>query len=1057
MPNYTPKGDKWNVCEWAAGGAAFESYDNVVSTVINEGGLQKVYIETDLTLPGWAEISNPWSAIFKIKLTNPPAIPGTIEGSINKKTPFIGIAIKAGNYCHAISFGKDSLGWIERDGVCTIIPEFNGLSIDTVQLALDKTGLRDTAYIAVKDTNGVWYRTTHKVRTTDNITSIFYNTPNLNNVNLVFTYISYGGNPTRIDFTHIGVGNGLFITWTPVKAQAEKPKRVYMYANNPMIDVRANSKDLYGADLTYKWELRNCPETSNSNITIIDGWTTETDWTDTIHFSEPIILTTNYKVVYNNGLYDITSVSPNTLTINKPIFPPSSTGIRFRIIKPIQGSWSKYPYLRFRVDKPGFYFLRLLVSNGMFTDSDETVIAVDDPPIVYNDSPDIEYLWDYLSDIWSRVEYKEYFTEYFKVLFQYAAALLVRVWQAEKDGYLLTASSIRFSKNQVFDPSVKVEASEFVPALGSLTQLVESGVSGYINLTIYNKDDPDPISIYVSAENGATAEALFAFLDSYFTTNNLPLTANKYKNWVYITSPYPVLSDGNIFAYQSNFMMGDTGTIVDRYTYKVEKPLLGFNPSSHFLVLEGKTYKISKIEDPAKEVDKPKTIVKLAEPLPDIANAPAWAIPSYYKTNDLKSQGVFSGDTIKFTVFDEPYEEINSYVVGCNEKQIGVMEPKCHYRDIIPGNIIRSYYIILDDDVLDIPVLIVNGNMFEKTGYIIDTVNGKRCIVINPDDEPDYSRSPYYPKNPISYPLIAEYVIYDNTRTLYRNFGGNVYLPYDKFNNMVEYLYAIQGLWYMFAKGRTIKHLKIGANAYFGFPYSHIDGKVKSVVQYKESRFGIFTVRNEDGDKDYNYLINNDLGVAVNPETGKIWQPGDPISRFDYFCESIKVMDRVNTSNLNEILGTDKLSAYHQYKLTYPAFSFNPDNYALFKQIMEEWNPFYLKSELGLYQANHYDLILKDIQSISLIYKVIDGIWGIYPFTFDSGNQFDGSLLFDIGWKVPAEKITSNWSYYYDGNTYYTIDTNLFVDGGGGVNWNLDTKPAAGTITTSIVLEDAHP
>jgi hypothetical protein len=317
--------------------------------------------------------------------------------------------------------------------------------------------------------------------------------------------------------------------------------------------------------------------------------------------------------------------------------------------------------------------------------------------------------------------------------------------------------------------------------------------------------------------------------------------------------------------------------------------------------------------------------------------------------------------------------------------------------------------------------------------------------------------SPYYPKNPIPYPLIAEYVIYDNTRTLYRNFGGNVYLPYDKFNNMVEYLYAIQGLWYMFAKGRTIKHLKIGANAYFGFPYSHINGKVKSVVQYKESRFGIFTVRNEDGDKDYNYLINNDLGVAVNPETGKIWESGDSISRFDYFCESIKVIDRVNTSNLNEILGTDKLSAYHQYKLTYPAFSFNPDKYALFKQIMEEWNPFYLKSELGLYQANHDDLILKDIHSISLIYKVIDGIWGIYPFIFDSGNQFDGSLLFDIGWKVPAEKITSNWSYYYDGNTYYTIDTNLFVDGGGGVDWYLDTKPAEGTITATIVLEDVHP
>lgn len=154
----------------------------------------------------------------------------------------------------------------------------------------------------------------------------------------------------------------------------------------------------------------------------------------------------------------------------------------------------------------------------------------------------------------------------------------------------------------------------------------------------------------------------------------------------------------------------------------------------------------------------------------------------------------------------------------------------------------------------------------------------------------------------------AEVVFVDNSQTIEDHFGRAVGLPKDALelkDTRPPYLAAVRGLWFAATGGPTISNLRLGAQILLGLPFTDERGVVLDIqAKFSKDAQGndLGRILVEDVDEDgrrlgvrHVYLYPTEVGLEVNPATGKTIAVDDRVDRFIPLSKGIEVDDYVKT------------------------------------------------------------------------------------------------------------------------------------------------------------------
>jgi len=143
--------------------------------------------------------------------------------------------------------------------------------------------------------------------------------------------------------------------------------------------------------------------------------------------------------------------------------------------------------------------------------------------------------------------------------------------------------------------------------------------------------------------------------------------------------------------------------------------------------------------------------------------------------------------------------------------------------------------------------------------------------------------------------LWAEITFLDNRPTIEDNFGRLIGFTLDDLEERtdnLDYLSAVQGLWYATWFGRTLENIRIGAQILLGLPFAEVDGTITDIKSpYDSVRDRVILQDVSDGATVRAYYYPTEVGIADNRDTGVPLQVGDVVDQFDPLSKGVQVDD----------------------------------------------------------------------------------------------------------------------------------------------------------------------
>ena len=249
------------------------------------------------------------------------------------------------------------------------------------------------------------------------------------------------------------------------------------------------SFDPEGASLAYLWRLIDAPLGSAFSVELKDGATfpiDATDFTNKFHSAELSLIDAADPILAGDVLLHegiartvvSTGVDGNgfhLLFASQDIAEPLSSQ-PFKVLRQrgISGVTTENP--TFFPDIPGFYRFDLVVNDGALGSSPSvTILNVLESPLPRGCTPNLNFLFSYLSDFWQLVEDREPIAEFWGALAQVAATELYTLWQIEYSKSLRDVQRSFVRRWIHYDPLLP----EPIPELTSIRALwggVESGL-----------------------------------------------------------------------------------------------------------------------------------------------------------------------------------------------------------------------------------------------------------------------------------------------------------------------------------------------------------------------------------------------------------------------------------------------------------------------------------------------------------------------------------------------------------------------------------------------------
>lgn len=706
----------------------------------------------------------------------------------------------------------------------------------------------------------------------------------------------------------------------------------------------SGSFDPEGQPLLYKWRLIDGPIPSQFVFGGLDGIThpagPPTGFTDKFYslaFAAEIPLTVGDVLVVAGLPYDVIAISSDGfgdfVQISDDLLPDNLLNVAFKIIKQNGISGATDVIATFFPDVPGFFKFDLVVFDGvLYSEPSTVVVNVLEAILPRGCTPDLRFLWDYLSDFWDLVEDRERIETVWGGVAQVAASELYNLWQIEYSKSIrdiqrtITRRWLHYDLflREPFPELTKVHSvwggvdSAVIPfnILGAAGQTLILSIPFFTNLVSVTVSGTNPMTpIQVVADLKAKLQAI----DSRFNVVVITVTPISSIIRIYASFPFTVVAGTSL----SVFTVGDTnepltlqvgGLLTAVKTYQAPFSLQGLDiREGDLLTIDGTgTFRIAGIADsPSDPIRFQRIILKDEVPLSAGAN---WGIGMRIASSQLNFHGalVEKEDLALFEVADKlnggvsyitvpvvgvSQPERNLLSVGLNDVLIPYLGRTDQF-DVQFWGVYRRTYMPIEKVILDIPYLqrIIKDAPEEELlrrnlDYFIEEFRDQRCIrfdqaiwQVDLDDEPILLTR-----------LWAEYNYLDNGPTIEGNFGIPVEFlleDLEAIGTNADYLSSVRGLWYSYLNGPTLRNLRIGTQILLGLPFAEEAGTIEEIRTDFSPNTGRILIRDTERNLIVrSYSFPKTLSMEINPKTNQAYVEGDTVAQFDPLVTGASILD----------------------------------------------------------------------------------------------------------------------------------------------------------------------
>lgn len=716
----------------------------------------------------------------------------------------------------------------------------------------------------------------------------------------------------------------------------------------------SKSFDPEGLALTYLWQLVDAPLGSQFIFDGKDGYTyplvVPTGFTNLLHSYSLYTLDQTAPILPGDVLtvegvsYTIlgkgTDLHGFYVRINEYALFDGYTNSAFKLL-PQHGLNNKTSVkATFYPDIPGLYKFSLVVSDGAANSPTVyTVANILESAIPRGCTPNLSFVWNYLSDFWRLVEDKERIEVFWGALVQVAATELMSLWEVNYSKSLRDVQRTFLRRWLHVDPLLE----EVLPELTTTRVLYAGLTSGLIWADIgwpgvagthldlvflgavHSVVFPAGPDLTGNQIRNIIYNALVA-VDARIRVDALVYRPDTTNIFVRILAPFGIsisptstLPDGTVFGYTSTnkAISNQWGAAVgvDTYLlYDLQLSELGIKDGD-VLELDGVGYRIAKIADDPTDI-LPYQRVVLRDHLP--VNAPVKASICNKVTSpdlDFYKALVSKDDVVIFEVIDN----INNTVVNVMERastvlssapgelcfdftSVGDYIAQSDRYSVFFFSLLRRTYIPIDSLIADLPTLqesikVQNDQevLRRNVDFFLEQYREVPCVrFISSLDksQPDVWEYQDPPER-----LWAETVYIDNRPTIEANFGLPAQFTLDDLSQLpssVDYLSAVRGLWYSYFSGPTVFNVRAGAQILLGLPFAEENGTIEEIRRDFGSHGRILVRDTANTAIVRSYTFLSSLPLETNPSTGKAYVVGDSVAQFAPLVQGVEVLDWLN-------------------------------------------------------------------------------------------------------------------------------------------------------------------
>lgn len=762
------------------------------------------------------------------------------------------------------------------------------------------------------------------------------------------------GNPTYLSLNEICLSDMLLIPSIPPVANAGNDSSLLICSILQLSG--AASFDPQGGNLTYQWQLIDAPPGSQYIVNCTDGLTypesPPTGFTDKLysvtlqHLNTVSPLPVGNVVVVQGISYTITGTGSDghgfyvTVTpFELPDSLSSPTAFTYLLQNGLYTSTSEDP--TFYPDVLGIFKFSLVVFNGVLYSLPAEVIAnVVENGVARGCTPDLTFLWNYLSNFWTLVDGTDRVSVFWQGLAQVAAAELLNLWQVDYSKSLRDIQ--RTFQRRWMHYDMLMQENPALVQLSTVTAVfsgVESenipdagigGIAGKVLvLQLATLTTPTVISFtqpgnYTPMQLQNILQAALGLVDPRIVVQYIPNHAGTVVR-LRIDAPFPftVLSTTTVpifTAGQSNGApTGTEGAAVGTQTYLLDRSAQYLDIAMNdFLCIDGVAYRISAVIDVPTD-PWPFQRVTLIDPLPTPVSSD-WTISGTVTSEDLDFWNGLceQSDIVNFQVVNLASNQItivSSVVLGANSvltgslpvdaTPVGIYLANPTAYSVYLSSVLRRKYTPLDPLIVSVPLLqqyIINTDdtqvLRQNVDYFFTTFRGQPVFQFVTPVPSDAGGPDVWEGQPPPNSMWAETSYLDNNPRIEANFGIPAGFTLDDLAQLpsnIDYLSTVSGLWYAYWNGPTVFNLRAGVQILIGLPFADETG---TIVQIR-SDFSVSTglilvadVSNPAVVRSYTWPLP--LTLEINPATGVPYAVGDTVQQFAPLVTGATVEDYVS-------------------------------------------------------------------------------------------------------------------------------------------------------------------
>lgn len=739
----------------------------------------------------------------------------------------------------------------------------------------------------------------------------------------------------QLALDNICLASGFVVPNLPPSADAGLDQAVRMCSIVQLDGSR--SSDPEGAALSYQWRLIDAPLGSRFIFDGTDGASfplpMPTGFTNKFYSPslQQLSLTTGVLagdvIVVAGAPYTITGTGTDQngyfVTVDGYILPDNLTLVTFKYLyqNGISGPTTVGP--TFYPDIPGIYKFDLIVFDGGLSSSPAVmIINVTESPVPRGCLPDVSFLWNYLSNFWGLGglrEDRERVTVFWGAMAQVAATNLLTLWQIDYNKSLRDAQRTFQRRWLHYDPPI-VETQPQVTTLRAIFSGVRTATFPVTGSSSFTADVITLSSPYLAAPlvftvptGSLTPSILAGLMQNAFANPKIlvRVITDRTGSTAYLRVDAPfdftISETGSLFAETINtHPNGVLGAGIGVRTYKTDWSLQYTGvQQGDLLAIDGIAYVIQRVTDDPSDTW-PFQRVTLEEDLPSSPSM-IWNIPCVVKSTTLDFyNGLLSeGDVATFAVVDLTANTEMTYdllVYGAAASATAALPvgavPISQYllntaRYEVQLLSARRYrYLPINALVVDIPYLQPTIQVTDDTtvlrrniDFFIETFREQNAIRFD---------SAVWDEAPPDH-IWAETTYIDNRPNIEANFGIPAAFTLDDLSQLpsnIDYLSAVQGLWYAYFNGPTLFNLRAGSQILLGLPFAEETGiitEIRTDFSLTQGRILMQDAARQEIVRSYTFPAT--LKLEKNPATGVAYAAGDTVQQFAPLVTGVEVLD----------------------------------------------------------------------------------------------------------------------------------------------------------------------